>query len=100
MIKLYRNARTAFMVKPIWTWIMHDLSEYINAKFPNEKFALMIDNASSHDLLEKLPFDNIQFINLPPNCTVGIQRSRGKSILSHMMMNFCLIAAFAMATMM
>ena len=75
-IKLYRNARTAFMVKPIWTWIMHDLSEYCNANFPNEKFGLMIDNASSHDLLEKLPYDNIQFINLPPNCTVGIQRSK------------------------
>ena len=61
------------MVKPIWTWIMHDLSEYCHANFPNEKFGLMVDNASSHDLIEKLPYDNIQFIFLPTACTAYLQ---------------------------
>ena len=61
------------MVKPIFTAIMHDLSEYIHAKFPQEVFAVQMDNAKSHDLIEKLPYDNIKFINLPPNCTGYLQ---------------------------
>ena len=58
------------MVKPIFTWIMHDLSEYLNLNYPGEKFGILMDNARSHDLLEELPFPNLEFIMLPPNCTV------------------------------
>ena len=58
------------MVKPIFTWIMIDLSEYLNVNFPGEKFAILMDNASSHDLLHELPYDNLVFVMLPPNCTV------------------------------
>ena len=58
------------MVKPIFTWIMHDLSEYLNSNFPGERFACIMDNASPHDLLAELPFDNLTLVRLPPNCTV------------------------------
>ena len=57
------------MVKPIFTAIMIDLSEYLNRKFPEERFALLMDNARSHDLLKELPYNNIVFVMLPPNCT-------------------------------
>ena len=58
------------MVKPIFTWIMIDLSEYLNLNYPGEQFAILMDNASSHDLLTELPHDNLTFVMLPPNCTV------------------------------
>ena len=57
--------RTAFMNRTIWTAIIHDLSIYLNTKYPNEKFACMMDNVSSHQLIADLPFQNIEFINLP-----------------------------------
>ena len=53
------------MNRPIWTAILYDLSIYLNTKYPNEKFACMYDNASSHHLIAELPFQNIEFINLP-----------------------------------
>ena len=58
------------MVKPIFTWIMIELSEYLNLNYPGEQFAILMDNASSHDLLTELPYDNLTFVMLPPNCTV------------------------------
>ena len=59
------------MVKPIFTSIMIDLSIYINSKYPGESFAIMMDNASMHSLIKQLPYDNLVFVKLPPNCTVS-----------------------------
>ena len=70
MFQLYRNLKSAYMVRPIFTAIMIDLSEYLNSKYPGEQFAVMMDNAPSHSLLKDLPHDNIVFVMLPPNCTV------------------------------
>ena len=58
------------MVRPIFTAIMIDLSEYLNSEYPGERFAVMMDNAKSHGLLKKLPYENIVFIMLPSNTTV------------------------------
>ena len=58
------------MVKPIFTAIMFDLSQYLNVKYPGEKFAVMMDNCPSHSLLKDLPHENIELVMLPPNCTV------------------------------
>ena len=70
ILKLYRNLKSAFMVKPIFTAIMFDLSQYLNVKYPGEKFAVMMDNCPSHSLLKDLPHENIELVMLPPNCTV------------------------------
>ena len=71
IFKLYRNLKSAFMVRPIFTAILIDLSEYLNVKYPGEQFALMMDNCPSHSLLTDLPHKNIELVMLPPNCTVS-----------------------------
>ena len=65
--------KSAYMVKPIWTAILHDLSNYLNEKYPGEKFAVMMDNAKMHDIIVELPHQNMEFIKLPPNTTGYLQ---------------------------
>ena len=61
------------MTTPIFNAIMCDLSKYLNEAFEGEKFAVMLDNASMHKLIVKLPFDNIRLVYLPPNTTGYLQ---------------------------
>ena len=65
------------MVRPIFTAIMIDLSEYLHSKYPGEKFAVIMDNAPSHGLLKDLPHENITLVMLPPNCTVKGMKVKG-----------------------
>ena len=53
------------MNRTIWTAILQDLSIYLNTKYPNEKFACMMDNVSSHQMIAELPYQNIEFVRLP-----------------------------------
>ena len=37
-----------------------------------------MDNVSSHALIKELPYQNMEFVMLPPNCTViGIKKPSG-----------------------
>ena len=71
LTQLYTNTKSAYMVRPIFTSIMIDLSIYLNQQYPGESFAIMMDNASCHGLVKQLPFENLTFVMLPPNCTVS-----------------------------
>ena len=61
------------MNKQIFTAIMMDLSTYLHEYRPNVKYAILMDNASVHDLISKLPFDNLDFVMLPPRTTAYLQ---------------------------
>ena len=57
-----------------------DLSKYLHEYRPNVKYAILMDNATVHDIISELPFQNLDFVMLPPRTTAYLQvRSVGRN---------------------
>ena len=71
---------------------MMDLSKYLHEYRPNVKYAILMDNATVHDIISELPFQNLDFVMLPPRTTAYLQvRSVGnKCSYQNFYLNNCI----------
>ena len=67
---LYNNSK-AWMTGELFQWEMERLSNYLKIKFPNQRFLLALDNASSHKIPQK--FDNLELEYFMPGTTGILQ---------------------------
>ena len=62
---LYSN-RKAWMTSELFAWEMERLALHLKKKQPGKKYAILLDNCSSHKLQR---FENLEMIFFPPSTT-------------------------------
>ena len=66
---LYNNSK-AWMTSYLFDWEMERLAYYLKKQFPQKKFIMLLDNATSHT---KTKYDNLDFVFLEPGTTGILQ---------------------------
>ena len=52
---------------------MIDLSIYLHEYRPGVKYAILMDNATVHEVIAELPHDNLDIVMLPAKTTAYLQ---------------------------